>query len=109
MCSSRHEDEYPPLLQPGLHEMTMADLKVLAVDAFPLSSKRLGHWDNFVKIVDRLKKLKVPCKIWVDGSFLTEKIEPNDVDFVVNVPVQIINQPDPDQDTFFKELEPVLN
>jgi hypothetical protein len=104
MCSSRHKDEYPPLLQPGLHEMSMADLKALVVDAFPLSTKRQGHWDNFVKIVDRLKKLKVPCKIWVDGSFLTKKIEPGDVDFVVDLPVQIINNPDKDQGEFFNDL-----
>ena len=104
MSSSRHLDEYPPLLQPGLHEMSMTDLKALVVDAFPLLTKRQGHWDNFVKIVERLKKLKVPCKIWVDGSFLTKKIEPSDIDFVVISLVQIINNPNNDQGLFFNYL-----
>lgn len=104
MSSSRHKDEYPPLLQPGLHNMSMAELKALVVDAFPLSTIRQGHWKNFEKIVDRLKALKVPCKVWVDGSFLTEKIEPGDVDFVVDLPVNIMNNPDNNQAQFFSDL-----
>jgi len=104
MCSSRHKDEYPPLLEPGLHEMGMADLKALVVDGFPLSQRRSVLWDNFVKIVDRLRQLRVPCKIWVDGSFLTQKIDPDDVDFVVDIPIHILDKPTPDQSSFFDDL-----
>ena len=65
--------------------MDLDELKSMVVDKFPLSKRRQELWNNLVKIVDKLKALKVPCKIWGDGSFLTEKIDPSDVDFVVDV------------------------
>lgn len=43
-------------------------------------------WANLMEVVDRLAQVGLKCDIWLDGSFLTEKIDPDDVDFVVDVP-----------------------
>jgi hypothetical protein len=41
--------------------------------------------DGFLKIVAMLESEHIPCDLLVDGSFLTEEIEPDDVDFAVIV------------------------
>ncbi len=41
--------------------------------------------DGFQSFLQILSELKVPCSMVVDGSFLTEKINPEDIDFAVIV------------------------
>ena len=41
--------------------------------------------DGFRRIVAMLEKENVPCELVVDGSYLTEEIEPDDIDFAVVV------------------------
>ena len=40
---------------------------------------------GFEQIIDALTGLKIPCDIVTDGSFLTEEIDPDDIDFAVVV------------------------
>lgn len=40
---------------------------------------------GFRKILRDLERLEIPADLIVDGSFLTEEIEPDDIDFVVVV------------------------
>jgi len=49
-------------------------------------------WANFASLVNQLVSRKLRCDIWTDGSFLTSKTEPDDVDFVVNFPVHVIER-----------------
>jgi hypothetical protein len=84
--------------------MSVDDLKAMVVDGFPLSTRRGALWDNLIKILDRLKALNIPCKVWVDGSFLTKKIDPDDVDFVIDLPVTISDNPTPAQKAFLNQL-----
>ncbi len=85
------KDEYPPLLTPGLHKMTMEQLKTLVVDRFPLSGKRGELWNNFSVLLGKIRNLGLRGDVWVDGSFLTEKIDPGDVDFVIDFPNTVLN------------------
>lgn len=41
--------------------------------------------DGFMQIVVMLEKERIPCELLIDGSFLTEEIEPEDIDFSVVV------------------------
>jgi hypothetical protein len=75
----------PPLLEPGEHVRTVAKLRELCVANFPLSSTRAAIMDGFVEIVRLLEEERIPCQLVVDGSFLTEEINPEDIDFVVVV------------------------
>jgi hypothetical protein len=73
--------------------MSVDDLKAMVVDGFPLSTRRDFLWTNFLQIVEQLKSVGIPCKVWIDGSFLTKKIDPDDIDFVVDVPAHITDAP----------------
>ena len=53
--------------------------------------------DGFVKIVEMLKAEQVPCQLLVDGSFLTEEIEPDDIDFAVIVKPEFYDGCTPNQ------------
>ena len=75
--------EYPPLLVPGLHLHTISELKNLCVDPFPHSSTRQDIMTGFEAVVNSLSSKNIDAEVWVNGSFLTEKLNPNDSDIVV--------------------------
>lgn len=97
-------DEFPPLLQAGLHKMSVDELKAKVVDAFPLSAGRATLWANFIDVVGQIKKLGLQGEIWVDGSFLTNKLNPGDVDFVFDLPIHVIEQATPQQEELLEKL-----
>src|SRR5438132_1423214 len=53
--------------------------------------------NGFRRIVDDLVRLRIPCDIVVDGSFLTEEIDPDDIDFAVVVTPEFYESCSPDQ------------
>ena len=74
--------------------MSASDLKSLVVDAFPLSKTRATLWQAFDKFIQELKAADLHCDVWLDGSFLTKKIDPDDVDFVLDFPVSVLDAVD---------------
>lgn len=79
------KEEFPPLLDAGFHVMTLADLRSRCVTAFPLSKTRSQIMDGLEKLVELLRSEAIIGDLWVDGSFLTQKLDPEDVDLVVCV------------------------
>jgi hypothetical protein len=77
--------EYPPLLAAGLHPKTIAELRVMCVDAFPLSTRRDPIMQALQSMLTSLSVALLRADVWVDGSFVTEKIEPDDVDLLGRV------------------------
>lgn len=75
--------EYPPLLPAGLHVKTWAELQTMCVDGMPLSPNRAALIAGLRRIVDRLCAEGITGDLWIDGSFLTEKLEPGDIDLVL--------------------------
>jgi hypothetical protein len=63
--------------------MTVQQVRDICVTKFPSSKNRPAIMDNLEHIIDSLSRVSVVADIWVDGSFLTEKIEPEDSDIVV--------------------------
>jgi hypothetical protein len=61
----------------------MADIDRVCVEFFPLSSTRRPIMDGLEQFLQRLLAGNVTGEIWADGSFLTEKIDPKDVDVIV--------------------------
>jgi hypothetical protein len=78
--------EFPPLLEKGRHQMSLLELRELCVNAFPLSTTRLKIMDGLEKIVEKLRSNSIQGEIWVDGSFVTAKIDPEDADLVLRCP-----------------------
>lgn len=80
--------EFPPLLPPGLHPMTLADIHGRCVTAFEMSKSRGPIMAGLEAVVGRMERAGLPLDLWVDGSFMTQKIDPDDVDLVA-----VISQP----------------
>ena len=78
--------DFPPLLPPGRHPMLLPDLRKLCVTGFPLSTGREYLMRSVEALCTAVSTALIPSEIWVDGSFLTQKMDPGDVDLVVVVP-----------------------
>lgn len=77
------KSEFPPLLPEGLHSKVLDDLQSLCVDAFPLSSSRPRLMNGLRTLVRNLAGTGVHADLWVDGSFVTAKLNPEDIDVVL--------------------------
>lgn len=78
--------DYRPILQPGFHVTTVSELKTMCVNNFnPLSTTRADIMDGLEQVINGLNSVNLQADIWVDGSFVTNKANPKDVDIVVRV------------------------
>lgn len=82
--------DYPPLLAPGRHYMTLADIKGLCVDRFPDNIIRRNLYYKFEQMYQALLICCIPCDIWIDGSVLTEKAEPDDFDATIIIDEDVL-------------------
>lgn len=102
--------EYPPLLLPGFHSATLASLEAMCVDPFPTSSTRSEIYDGLKAVVASLSDVNVVGELWVDGSFLTKKIDPADVDLVLRLEPSFVDEASDSQlaiiDWFGDDLAP---
>lgn len=69
-------------LEPGLHEMTLEELEDNFVKAFPGSATRADIMRGYVRHQAELGALRISVTQFVDGSFVTSKLNPGDVDLV---------------------------
>jgi hypothetical protein len=77
--------EYPPLLPAGFHSVTREALRQKCVIDFPLSKTRGDIMAGLDKMIEELENAGVTGELWIDGSFATEKIDPDDVDVLLCV------------------------
>jgi hypothetical protein len=98
--------DFPPLLTPGFHGMTLEQLHRFAVEQprFRLSSTRQQIMRNLWTIAGCLCRWGISGELWIDGSFLTEKIDPPDVDFVVVVEETFFASATPEQESIMNWL-----
>lgn len=75
--------DYPPLLPAGLHAFDLLSLKALTVDEFPNSKRRPALFNTLGVYLDLLEATGLRASLWVDGSFMCAKAEPDDIDLVV--------------------------
>jgi hypothetical protein len=84
--ANQPKPEFPPLLPAGLHPLSEADLETLTVTNFKASTRRPKLWRSLMRFCEELRDLGIaPCRLWLNGSFLTEKVEPDDIDLIVEV------------------------
>jgi len=82
--------EFEPLLQPGIHDITINDLSNHFVTPFNNTEKRLQLIERFNYLIEKVEQIGVSFEIWIDGSFVTKKEEPNDIDIAFFYdPVQV--------------------
>jgi hypothetical protein len=89
--------EFPPLLPAGLHEMFLPALRQLCVDGFPLSTVRAALMGGIEAVCGSLSAALIPAQVWIDGSFMTRKIDPADADLAVRLSYAALPNPGPEQ------------
>lgn len=82
--------DFPPLLQPGMHNVTIQELHALAVAPFDHDQQRQDLHEKLVAWIGALQATGVGGTLWLDGSFLTNKPGPADIDCVLWNPHWII-------------------
>ncbi|NHZ44575.1 DUF6932 family protein [Massilia aquatica] len=75
--------DYPPILRPGIHVMTLDQIRDTFVAPLREATPRLRMFSLFDQWVARLRQLNVTGTLWLDGSFVTRKPDPGDLDCVL--------------------------
>jgi hypothetical protein len=104
LSANPHKQEYPPLLPRGFHPVTVKALRELCVSGFPDSKSREEIMAGFEAIHERAVTVGVEGEAWVDGSFLTKKTEPQDIDFVILADARFRESGTPQQQEFIEWL-----
>lgn len=91
-------------LDAGLHEMTIDDFETAFVTPFPYSTTRSNILVGFVKHHNELSALLSSFEQFVDGSFTTNKNDPNDVDLLVMADGDLIDSLSEDDKNRFAAL-----
>lgn len=73
----------PALLDAGIHHVTSHKLKEIAVDAFPADKRRAELFGKFLAWRQALRSMGIGGVAWIDGSFLTSKVGPDDIDLIL--------------------------
>jgi hypothetical protein len=97
-----HKPEFPPLLAQGFHPLTPKEVMDLCVTAFPESTVREDIMAGLQTILERIKDLNMVCEVWLDGSFTTQKLEPEDVDFIIFAPMAVLDTESEELDEFIE-------
>ncbi len=102
--------EYPSLLEAGFHNMTLDDLHTLFVAPFEESEWRQILCDKLCHFINKLKESGIHCEIWIDGSFTTEKPQPNDIDMAIFYNEEEVNTLPPERQEILAYLfeDPII-
>lgn len=73
--------EYEPLLEPGLHVLDIDQLRALCVDRFPESTTRAEIIEGFMEVLLMIESSGLRGELWINGSYVTGKLNPQDIDF----------------------------
>jgi len=82
-----HKYDYPPLLAPGRHYLTLAQIERMCVIPFKTSKTREKLFYALDEMVQQFLREDMRCDFLIDGSFFTEKVDPSDVDIAVRIDV----------------------
>lgn len=74
--------EWEPIFREGLNLVTIEEFFDIGVSKFPYSKTRNQIFDGFLKYVEIVKSTNLAGEIWLNGSFLTLKEDPEDIDLV---------------------------
>lgn len=74
------EMEFEPLLAAGIHDITKSDLSNHFVTPFANQEKRLKLIERFNFLIEKVEEIGISFEVWINGSFVTNKEEPNDID-----------------------------
>jgi hypothetical protein len=85
MRSKKLEFNELGLLDPGMYEPTIYEFRETFVDSFPNSETRGGLYNGYMEYSKKCIDDSFVKKHWVDGSYVTDKIDPGDIDLAMLV------------------------
>lgn len=88
-----------PLLAPGRHSIKLEEAKSLFVDPFNCT-KRYEIYMAFYQLAGELITRGIPCQLWLDGSFVTDKHQPEDLDMSVQIDADVVDALSPENSSF---------
>jgi hypothetical protein len=79
---------------PKFHDATTEEVGAAFADGFADSQTRPAIFAAYLAHIERWRPLvgQEPREQWMDGSFMTDKLDPGDVDFVTFLPEEVVNQ-----------------
>ena len=91
-------------LPPGRHVVTVEDIERVLVDGFAVSGTRRPLFERWKQVLAAIESL-VPVEMqWIDGSFVTTKLDPGDIDVVSHLDGEAMDALDPVQQTLLAGL-----
>jgi hypothetical protein len=84
--------DHPPLLVAGIHDHTLQELEELTVIPFPNSERRSILFESLKIYIGQFSKFNINIEAWIDGSFVTKKENPDDIDMVVLISEVDVNK-----------------
>ena len=96
--------DHQPLFKPGFHDINVEDLENHFVQPFNDSSRREFLTEKLRYFITRLKELETNLEIWLDGSYVTDKTEPGDIDLIVFIEPKDVNALSEDKKNTFSNL-----
>jgi hypothetical protein len=96
--------EHKPLFDPGMHDVAETDLDNHFLRAFAASQTRPTLIAGLRVFIASLRRVGIAFEIWLDGSFCTNKTNPNDIDLVVFADENHLNALDPVKQKYLNGL-----
>lgn len=96
--------DFEPLLEAGIHDITKDDLSNHFVTPFKNKEKRLNLIERFSYLITKVEEIGIPFEIWINGSFVTKKEEPNDIDVAFFYDPIVANALPDEKKLIFQEL-----
>jgi len=91
-------------LPPGAHEATVDEVKQGLVDAFPASRTRAPIYQDWLGLRNDIASILPIERQWLDGSFATRKLDPNDLDLATFVDPEAIEHLDTEREAQLNAL-----
>lgn len=70
------------VIDPGLHQFTLGEVYCNFVEDFSTSQTRNSIFKKFLSFMETINLEYTPSEVWIDGSYVTNKINPNDIDML---------------------------
>lgn len=97
------------VLAAGFHDCTYDEFYVTFVDEFATSQRRKLIADTLLAFSKDVFAIGIPCEFWVDGSYATTKVNPNDADIILFFQYQHMKVIEPLWSTFRQKYNGILD
>jgi len=89
--------------------MSLVELEELCVTRFPLSQTRASIFAGLQQVIAKIVETGISCTLWLNGSFLTDSIDPQDIDLVALIPAHFCDDGTDEQRNVFDWLTSTKN